>query len=87
VDKLERDLARLTALGLVACDMPYSANDAIEAVEPANEPTATPGTVRLGWWRPLRGIAFIVSGAFAAIRTTVIDVAFKRDRRTRRPAP
>ncbi|HEX6793532.1 MAG TPA: TonB family protein [Casimicrobiaceae bacterium] len=66
VDKLERDLARLTTLGLVVCETPYAANDAIEAVQPANEAMATPSTVRLGS-RRLRPFAMVVSFAIIAV--------------------
>jgi TonB family protein len=67
VDKLERDLARLTMLGLVICETPDAANEAIEAMQPANEAIATPSAVRLGS-RRLRPFAIVVSfGIVAAL--------------------
>ena len=65
LDKLERDLARLTMLGLVVCETPDAANDAIEAVQPANEAMATPSAIRLGS-RRLRPLAMAVSIAIVA---------------------
>ena len=57
-DRLERDLARLSTLGLVACEAPAPANEAT-AVGAANEPMQTPRAIRLGAPRTAKRLALV----------------------------
>ena len=65
-DKLERDLARLTLLGLVACATPAPANDPV-ATDAANAPMRhAPAAVRLGISRGARRAAVLAAAIAAA---------------------
>jgi TonB family protein len=78
-DKLERDLRRLTTLGLVACEASIPANDATMA-DAANAPISRPpGAVRLGAPRAAKRIALV---GIAVVGTVVAWAGWQQ-----RPAP